>query len=152
MQKKQPETDDIVKLKPFKGMRPGVWLFALYSAVLVIIIFLLFILPGLINPGAEMVLTTEPQGAAIRLDGVYMGTSKDRIFAPKGVHTLTAILPGFEYESVRIEIPGRIFGSLFFPLRLKAKFTLKTDDPSASFAEAAADFAEWSFAGEPTAS
>ena len=151
MQKKQPETDDIVKLKPIMGIRPGVYLCALYSVILLVIFFLLLILPGLINPGAELVLITEPQGAAIRVDGLYMGTAKDKIFVSKGVHTLTAVLPGFDNESVKVKIPGRIFGSLFFPRRCRVEFTLKTGYPYDAFAEAAADFAEWSFAGEPTA-
>jgi len=151
MRQKQAETDDIVKLKPIMGIRPGVYLCALYSFILLVIIFLLFVLPGLRNPGSELVLITEPQGAALRVDGIYIGTAKDRIFVSKGVHTLTAVIPGFDNESVKIEIPGRIFGSLFFPRRLKVEFTLKTSYPSDAFAWAAADFAEWSFAGEPTA-
>jgi gamma-glutamyl hercynylcysteine S-oxide synthase len=151
MQKKQPETDDIVKLKPIMGIRPGVWLFALYSVILLVILFLFLVLPGLRNPGAEIVLITEPQGAALRVDGVYMGTAKDKIFVPEGVHTLSAALPGFDYETVKVKIPGRVFGSLFFPLRINVEFNLKTSDPSGAFAESAVDFAEWSFAGEPTA-
>jgi len=151
MQKKQPETDDIVKLKPIMGVRPGVWLFALYSFILIVLLFLFLILPGLKNPGAELVLITEPRGAALRVDGVYMGTAKDKIFVSKGVHTLSAVLSGFDTESVKAIIPGRIFGSLFFPLRVNVEFTLKTRNPSGAFAGAASDFAEWSFAGEPTA-
>ena len=151
MQIKQPETDDIVKLKPIMGVRPGVWLCVLYSVILLVLLFLFLVLPGLKNPGAELVLITEPQGAALRVDSVYMGTAKDKIFVPEGIHTLTAVLPGFDNESVKAKIPGRIFGSLFFPLRVKVEFTLKTSDPSGAFAGAASDFAEWSFAGEPTA-
>jgi len=151
MQKKQPETDDIVKLKPIMGIRPGVWLCALYSFILLVILFLFLVLPGITNPGSELVLITEPQGAALRVDGVYMGTAKDKIFVPKGNHTLTAVLPGFINETVKAQIPGRLFGSLFFPRRVTVEFSLKTNDPSAAFAKAAADFAEWSFAGEPTA-
>jgi len=151
MQKKQPETEDIVKLKPFMGFRPGVWLCALYSAILLVLIFLFLILPGLINPGSELIFITEPQGAAIRVDGVYMGTAKERIFVPEGVHLLTAVAPGFDNESLNAKIPGRVFGSLFFPDRFTIEINLKTSDPSGAFAQAAADFAELSFAGEPTA-
>jgi len=151
MQKKQPETDDIVKLKPIMGIRPGIWLFALYSVILLVLIFLFLVLPGIRNPGAELILITEPQGAALRVDDIYMGTAKDKIFVPKGVHTLSAVLPGYNKETVKAKIPGRLFGSLFFPLRVEVKFTLKTSDPTGAFAQAASDFAEWSFAGEPTA-
>jgi hypothetical protein len=151
MQKKQPETDDIVKLKPIMGIRPGVWLFALYSFILLVILFLFLVLPGIRNPGSELILITEPQGAALRVDDIYMGTAKDKIFVPKGVHTLSAVLPGFDKETVKVKIPSRLFGSLFLPLRIKVEVTLKTSNPSGAFAQAASDFAEWSFAGEPTA-
>jgi hypothetical protein len=151
MRQKQPETDDIVELKPIMGIRPGVYLCVLYSVILLVIIFLFLVFPGLKNPGARLVLITEPQGAAIRVDGVYMGTAKDKIFVSKGAHRLEAVLPGFESEIIDAEIPGRIFGSLFFPRRYNVEFTLKTGEPSAAFAQAASDFAAWSFAGEPTA-
>jgi hypothetical protein len=146
----QPETEDRVKLKPFLGIRPGRYLTVLYSFFLILILFLILVLPGLRNPGALILLKTEPAGAALRVDGTYMGTSADTIFVSKGPHTLEAALPGFETERTTREIPGRVFGSLFFPLRYNVEFTLKTNDPAGAFAEAAADYAAWSFGGEPT--
>jgi hypothetical protein len=97
-----------------------------------------------------LVVKTEPAGAAIRLDGVYMGVSGSRIFVPKGRYTIEAVLPGFEKESSVHDITGRVFASLFFPARYNAEFILKSNDPAAAFALAAADFASWTFAGEPT--
>ncbi|MCL2270947.1 MAG: PEGA domain-containing protein, partial [Treponema sp.] len=145
------QPDDKVKLKPVLGIRPGVYLSILYSIALLVILFFLLIFPGIHKPGSLIILKTEPAGAALRVDGVYMGTSGDKIFVPKGTHTLEAVIPGFENESAVIEIPGRVFGSLLFPRRFEAAFTLKTADPAAVFSQAAADYAGWSFAGEPTA-
>jgi hypothetical protein len=122
----------------------------LYSALLLFFLFLILVLPGLRKPGALILLKTEPAGAALRVDGTYMGTSADTIFVSKGPHALEAALPGFESEKTTREIPGRVFGSLFFPLRYSVEFTLKTNDPAGAFAEAAADYAAWSFGGEPT--
>ncbi|MDR0300907.1 MAG: SUMF1/EgtB/PvdO family nonheme iron enzyme [Treponema sp.] len=146
-------------MKPIMGIRPGVYLSVLYSIILLVILFFFLVFPGLKNPGSKLVVITEPQGAAIRVDGVYMGTAKDKIFVSKGPHLLEVILPGFETESIDAQIPGRTFGSLFFPRRYMVEITFKTDDPSGAiahafahaFAQAAADFAAWSFAGEPTA-
>jgi len=146
------EAIDEVKLKPFLGIRPGVYLTVLYSIILLAVVFFLLVFPGIKNPGAVLSVKTEPYGAAIRVDDVYMGTSKDKIFVPKGSRTLEAALPGFESESSVHEIPGRVFGSLFFPRRYRVEFTLKTGDPAAALALAAAEYAEWSFGGEPTAS
>jgi hypothetical protein len=151
MREKQTETDDRVKLKPFLGIRPGVYLTAIYSVILLGILFLLLVYPGLKNPGAVLRINAEPRGAAIRVDGVYMGTSTDKIFAPKGERVLEAVLPGFETESVTAQIPGRVFGSLFFPRSYSVSFTLKTNNAATVLAQAAGDYAAWSFGGEPTA-
>jgi hypothetical protein len=149
-QAQQLETEDRVKLKPFLGVRPGCYLTVLYSLLFMIILFLILVLPGLRKPGAIILLKTEPDGAALRVDGTYMGTSADTIFVSKGPHALEAALPGFETEKTAREIPGRVFGSLFFPLRYSVEFTLKSNDPAGAFADAAADYAAWSFGGEPT--
>ena len=150
---KQTETDDQVRLKPLLGIRPGIWLTGLYSFILLAAIFLLLVYPGLKNPGAVLSVKTEPAGAAIRVNGIYMGTSgtSEKFFVSKGKNTIEAVLPGFESQSAVHEIPGRVFGSLFFPHRYPVEFTLRTANPSDAFAQSAADFAAWTFGGEPTA-
>jgi len=149
--RKKSEDEDQVKLKPIAGIRPGVYLTALYSLILLIILFFLLFFPGLKNNGAMVVVKTEPHGAAVRIDGVYMGTSGNRIFVPKGTHTIEAVILGFTAENAVHQIPGRVFGSLFFPRLYPVKFTLKCPDPVSAFALYAADFARWTFMGEPTA-
>ena len=156
MREKRPEIEssdinDQVKLKPMLGMRAGVWLSILYSIILIVILFFVLVLPGLRNFGSVLVLSSEPDGAALRVNGIFMGTSGDRIFVPQGNHTLEVVLPGFEPHSAVHEIPGRIFGSRIFPRRYRIDVKLETADPTAVFALAASDFAEWSFGGEPTA-
>ncbi|GBU29210.1 hypothetical protein R84B8_02774 [Treponema sp. R8-4-B8] len=152
MQEKQTETEIQVKFKPIFGIRPGVYLTALYSFILLLILFFLLLYPGLKNPGAVLIVKTEPAGAAVRIDGVYRGVSGSKIPVSKGTHTIEAVMPGFESQSAIHEIPARYFLSLFFPLRYKVEFTLNTQDPAAAFAYYAADYATWTFAGEPTAS
>jgi hypothetical protein len=153
MREKQVENEDLVKLKPINGVRPGVYLTVIYSIILILVIFLLLFLPGIRKPGAVLVVKTEPQGAAIRVDGLYMGTAADRIFVPKGKRRIQAVLPGFESYVTVYDIPGRVFGSLLFPKRFKVEFFLLplASSPAGVFAEAASDYAAWTFAGEPTA-
>jgi hypothetical protein len=148
---KQNEIDDSVKLKPVMGIRPGVYLTGLYSFILLVILFFLLVFPGLTRGGAVLSVKTEPMGAAVRINGVYLGTSADRIFLRRGTYTVEAVLPGFEKASTVYEIPRRLFGSLFFPRRVKIELTLTSADPAAAFANEAADFAAWSFGPEPTA-
>jgi hypothetical protein len=142
---------DQVKLPPIMGIRSGVYITVIYSIILLGILFLLLVLPGLRNPGIQLLVKTEPMGAAVRIDDIYIGVSGSYIFAPKGMHIITAVMPGFEQESVTLNIQNRVFASLFFPLRKQIEFSLKTNDPAGVFANAAYEFAEWSFGGEPTA-
>jgi len=148
---KPDENEDKVTLKPIMRLRPGVYLTILYSFILLVILFFLLIFPGLTNPGAVLIVKTQPAGAGIRVDGVYIGISGDKIFLPKGNYTIDIVMPGFEKASSAHEIPSRLFGSLFFPRQYKINVELKTNDPVKVLAQAAADFASWTFAGEPTA-
>jgi hypothetical protein len=144
--------EDQIRLKPFLGLRPGIYLTIIYSLIFVMILFFILIYPGLKRPGAVIALKTEPVGAALRVDGVYRGTAPDKIFVSRGRHTLEIVLPGFNTERIECEIPGRIFASAFFPRRYPLEVKLESPDPAAVFAAAAADYAAWTFGGEPTAS
>jgi len=150
VQTPKQEDEDQVKLKPIFGIRPGVYLTFLYSFILLVILFFLLVFPGLRNPGSMLVVKSNPQGAGIRVDGVYMGASGSRIFLPKGSYTIQAVMPGFNSTSAVYEIPGRVFGSLFFPQIYNVEFALTTSDSAAAFALYAGEFAQWSFGGEPT--
>jgi len=144
------ENEIQIKLKPILGINPGVYLTALYSFILLLIIFILLFYPGIKNPGAAVIVKTEPAGAAVRIDGVYMGVSGKTIFVPKGAREIEVVMPGFETQSAVHKIPGRIFASRFFPIRYETAFSLKTNDVQAALALYAADFAAWTFAGEPS--
>ena len=147
----QTGREDQVRLKPFLGVRPGVCLACIYSAVLLVILFFILIYPGIARPGSLVMLQTEPAGAALRVDGVYRGTSPDQIFVSKGKHTLELVMPGFTTGRIECEIPGRLFASALFPRRYPLQAALRAPDPAAAFALSAADYAAWSFGGEPTA-
>jgi hypothetical protein len=150
MREKKPENEDQVKLKPFLGIRPGVYLTVLYSIILASLFFFLLVFPGFKNASAALVVKTDPTGAAIRVNDVYMGLAGSRIVIPAGTYTITAVMPGFESISAIHQIPGRVFGSLFFPRPYKIDLTLNTDNPVSTYTQYAADFAKWSFGGEPT--
>ncbi|MDR2964576.1 MAG: formylglycine-generating enzyme family protein [Treponema sp.] len=149
------ETDDIVKLKPLFGIKPGVYLTVFYSAALLLILFFIFVHHGLVNHGAVLIVKTEPAGAAVRINDTYMGTSGTKIHIPNSIKpnetvNIQVVLPGFEPEGEACEIPGRIFGTRFFPRAFKLEYTLKTLDPYKALANAASEYAAWSFGGEPT--
>ncbi|MDR3174299.1 MAG: SUMF1/EgtB/PvdO family nonheme iron enzyme [Treponema sp.] len=148
--RKPEEIDDRVRLPSILGIRPGVYLSVLYGLIILIALFFLCAYPGLSRPGSLVSFHSEPQGAAIRVDGVNRGAAPDEVFLERGSHVVELALPGFEPRRLELEIPGRIFFSLFFPRRLTVRENLATAEPLSVIAAAAGDYAGWSFIGEPT--
>jgi len=143
--------EDQVHLKPFLGIRPGVYIAVMCALVLLLALFFFLLYPGIARPGAVVIFTSEPAGAALRVDDVYRGTSPCRVFVSKGEHTLAAVLPGFQAQSLDCAIPGRLFASALFPPRYNLNIRLITADPLAVLAASAREYASWSSGGEPTA-
>jgi formylglycine-generating enzyme required for sulfatase activity len=113
-------------------------------------LFFLLLLPGIANPGSVLSVNSEPQGAAVRVDGVTLGVTPCDLTLPKGLRAIELVLPGFTPRSMEQDIPGSYFASLFFPKRIPLSVTLTAEKPLEALALSAADYARWSFAGEPT--
>ncbi|MDR1059400.1 MAG: SUMF1/EgtB/PvdO family nonheme iron enzyme [Treponema sp.] len=143
---------DQVRLKPILGVRPGVYLTCLYGLVVLGILFVVLALPGLVNPGALLIIGSEPWGAAVRIDGVNQGTSPCEVFVSRGSHRVELVLRGFSPWETEVTVPGRLFGSRFFPVKVPLMGSLESPNPSGAFAAEASEYTAWSFAGEPTAS
>jgi formylglycine-generating enzyme required for sulfatase activity len=132
-------------------MRPGVYLAIMYALALLGALFFLLIFPGIANPGSVLSVNSEPQGAAVRVDGVTLGATPCDLTIPRGPRVIELSLPGFTPLRMEREIPGSYFASLLFPKRVSLFGTLTAADPLDALALSAADYARWSFAGEPTA-
>jgi hypothetical protein len=141
---------DRVTLPVILGIRPGYYLAVLYGAALLIVLFFILIFPGIINPGSLGVFTSEPQGAAIRVDGITLGYTPCEIFIPQGKRRIDFILPGFDLNQRDLEVKGSILGSRFFPRKIAITGTLTTSDPAGVLARAALEYMHWSAVGEPT--
>jgi hypothetical protein len=150
-ERQKTEFEDRVRLKPVLGVKPGYYLAVLYGLVILLVLFFVFLYPGLSRPGSIAQVRSEPSGAAFHLDGVYMGTTPCDVFVPAGRHLVKLSLPRFTPLEREEEFRGRLFASLFFPLSHPVEGMLRADDPAAAFAFAAADYAAWTFGGEPTA-
>jgi hypothetical protein len=147
----EPTAEDQVRLKLLWGIRPGVYLAALYSLILLGGLFFLLAFSGLTNSGSLGVFTSEPSGAAVRVDGVSLGTTPCKVFVPRGNREIELVLPGFTPLRLERDIPGPLLGAPFFPHREYIDGTLRAEDPLETLILAASEFAEWSFTGEPTA-
>jgi formylglycine-generating enzyme required for sulfatase activity len=143
--------EDRVHLKPLLGIRPGVYLAGLYALIILGILFFVLLFPGIANPGSVLVLDSEPRGAAVRVDGITLGTTPCELFVPKGGRLVELVLPGFTSQTRELAIPGRVFASLIFPRRIPLSVTLEAPKPLDAFIPEAAEYARWSFTGEPTA-
>jgi hypothetical protein len=142
--------EDEVHFQPILGVRPEVYLAWLYGAAIAIVLFFILFYPGISKPGTVLLAESNPEGAAVFVDGVYQSATPARIFIPKGEHVVKISLPGFSPREQTIDVKGRLFGSLFFPQKQSISETLVSAEPEKAFAVGAADFAAWSFIGEPT--
>ena len=131
--KKKIEIKEIeaVKLKPFLGMKPGLYLTIVYSILLLLILFWVFVLPGIRKNGALVSFHTVPEAAAVYLDDTYIGSTPFTIFVPKGPHTLRIEKPFFSSFSETIQTSGRVFASLLLPKRVRYSADLEMLDESA---------------------
>ncbi|MCX7656588.1 MAG: SUMF1/EgtB/PvdO family nonheme iron enzyme [Treponemataceae bacterium] len=143
--------EDEVHLKPILGIPPTRYIPVVYSIAFLILLFFLLVYPGLRRPGAYLRLSSEPWGVAVRIDGVYQGTTPCIIWVKEGTHTLTLVSPGFSPHEEKITIKGRKFATLLFPDYRDHRYTLTRGNKNDIILEAAHRFTEWSFTGEPTA-
>jgi hypothetical protein len=151
MLKNKPLPEDHVRLKHFRGIRPGVYLAFIYGAVLLLILFFVFLYPGISNPGSILVVKSEPWGAAVLVDGVYREAAPCEVFVTKGSHRIELVMPGFQSKQFELDIGGRLFGSLMFPAKIAINLKLEAVSPAAAFNDYAGEYAAWSFTGEPSA-
>ncbi|MDR2468626.1 MAG: SUMF1/EgtB/PvdO family nonheme iron enzyme [Spirochaetaceae bacterium] len=146
-----PEQDqDLVRLPPLLGIRPGVYLSVLYGLIIFVILGYLFIFPGISRPGALLEVVSVPHGAAVRIDDVYYAATPAQIFADAGMRTITVVLPGFESFNQTVEVGNRVIASRFFPKSIKIDAHLTEKAPLAALKYRAAAYAAWTFADEPT--
>ncbi|MDR1804068.1 MAG: SUMF1/EgtB/PvdO family nonheme iron enzyme [Treponema sp.] len=151
MFKNKPLPEDQVRLKPLLGIRPGVYLAFIYGAVLLLILFFVFLYPGISNPGSILAVKSEPWGAAVLVDGVYREAAPCEVFVSKGSHRIELVMPGFQSKQFGLNIGGRLFGSLMFPAKIAIDEKLEAISPAAAFNDYAGEYAAWSFTGEPSA-
>jgi formylglycine-generating enzyme required for sulfatase activity len=142
--------EDRVHLPSLFGIAPRIYLALLYSCVLLVILFFILFYPGIRSPGTVFVITSEPQGAAVRINDVYYERTPCRVFVPKGEHKISVVSPGFTTYHTEVQVKGRLFASLLFPLTVALNTHLSAPDPVAILKDQASEYAAWAFAGEPT--
>ena len=130
-----------VKLKNFLGMKPGKYLFILYSIILLAILFFLLVYPGLKNSGSVVVFSSDPEMTSVWNGTTYVGATPCKAFFPKGSYTITFKKNGFETKDVSIQVKGRVFFSKFIPKKLKVDTQLALVNPDAIMQSSYTEFA-----------
>jgi gamma-glutamyl hercynylcysteine S-oxide synthase len=135
------ETSEIsVHLKPILGMRPPVYLTALYALIAALLLFFLLFYPGLRNRGAYLRVETFPWHATVTVDGAYAGSTPCTIFLRHGQRSIEVTKPFYTPRSFQRHVGGRVFGTLFVPDRSRETATLGLADLGGLLKWALGDF------------
>ncbi|HUX20305.1 MAG TPA: SUMF1/EgtB/PvdO family nonheme iron enzyme [Spirochaetia bacterium] len=132
-----------VKLKPFLGMVPGLYLTLLYALILIFVVFLLLFLPGIRHWGSQVSVRSTPGEAAVYVDGRYVGATPESVFISGGNHDLSVRRPFYTAVDNRIDVGGRLFGSLFVPRRETFSYQLELSDLPGMVKHTFTDFSKW---------
>jgi len=133
-----------VKLKNFLGMKPGKYLFILYSILLLAILFFLLVYPGLKNSGSVVFFSSDPEMTSVWNGTTYVGATPCKAYFPKGNYTIAFKKSGFETKEVSIQVKGRVFFSKFIPKKLRVNTQLALADPDTIMQSAYTEFATYS--------
>lgn len=140
-----------VRLRSIAGISPRFYLPVIYIFLSLALVFLLFVLPGIRKNGSYLTFSGLPAKSAVYVDGSYKGSSAQAIYLSAGSYTLRIEHEGFEPETRKIVVGGRIFGSLFFKRREKVDFALAPQNPGDLLRAAYSEYAAWALAGKPSA-
>ena len=134
---------DQIKLKPFLGIKPGNYLIILYILIIIGVVFALFFLPGIINPGTMYNFNSVPSNAVVFVDGKYIGATPCETYVSYGSHEIRITKKHFSDYTAEIETGRRIFGSLFIPR--KEAFTAEVEliSPGDFLNDGFKEFAKW---------
>jgi gamma-glutamyl hercynylcysteine S-oxide synthase len=146
------EIDDIhVRLKPILGVKPGHYLTGLYAVAILFLIFLILFLPGIRKHGSVVRFESFPEVAAVYVDGAYAGATPVKTFVESGSREIVFEKLGFRTEASSIEVPGRLFGSLFFPKRIAVDIALDLSQPDMLLSQSFYQLSSWALVSQFTA-
>jgi formylglycine-generating enzyme required for sulfatase activity len=155
MPKKEAESVDPqsvnIRLQPIAGIPPRVYVPLAYAVSILLILFVIFVLPGITRHGSLVRFQSVPESASVYVDGKRVGATPTEVFVRSGEREIRISRPHFaDWEDTR-HIRGRLFGSLFLARRAELRAELQIEDVESLAESGLADFAAWSRAGRATA-
>ena len=140
-----------VRLRSIAGVSPRVYLPAVYAFCAALLLFLVLVLPGIVKNGSYLVFEGAPGKSAFYAGDAFRGSTEQSIYLPSGDYAIRIDHQGFAPETRTLKVRGRLFGSLFFPRRMKIEFSLSASAPRELLQSAYAEYAAWSLTGKPSA-
>ena len=112
--KKQLPEVESVKLKPFHGIRPGIYILIIWALIILLLAFVLFVLPGLVSNTSYVTFNEPVVGSGVYEDGIYLGSATDGVYKTTGGnHKYTFTYEGEEYGEVESKVKRKVFFTLF---------------------------------------
>ncbi|MBF9015153.1 MULTISPECIES: SUMF1/EgtB/PvdO family nonheme iron enzyme [unclassified Oceanispirochaeta] len=103
-----------VILKPIFGIQPESYIKYVYAVLALLVLFLIFFLPGIMKSGTNYQFNTTPEGASVYVDDIRLGASPGRYFVARGQRKITIKSPYHETWESEVKIKGRLFATLIF--------------------------------------
>lgn len=104
-----------VKIKPLFGMKPGLWLTIAYALAILLILFLVGVLPDLINGSKRVTFTSAAYNAAVYIDGQYAGGTPFTRRVESGTHEVTYKINDCDIDSFTVKVGHPVFFNWLFP-------------------------------------
>lgn len=115
--KKKKELPQVepVKIKPLFGMKPGLWLTIAYALAILLILFLVGVLPDIIDGSKRVTFTSAAYNVAVYIDGEYVGGTPFTRKVSSGTHNVLYKVNNHEIDSFTIKIGHPWFFNWLFP-------------------------------------
>jgi len=136
-----PELETQVRLKPFLGISPGVYLTVLLGIIVLFVLFMLLFFKGIRDQGTYLQVSSFPPRAAVQVDGMYAGSTPCEILLKKGFRSVRVSRPFFRPEVMEDHFGGRVFATLFVKPRRTWDVRLQLEDSAGLARHALEDFA-----------
>lgn len=153
MKKDLPQDPDLqVRLKPIFGIKPGIYLLALYTFAFCLAAYWLFLEPGLHRPGSLVNFRSTPSGAGVFTQDSsgnerYWGATPVSAFLPEGTYSLELRKENFQGEKTPLTVGNRLFFSRFLPETLTVEKTLTGGDLEGIKASFDRELSQWAVLG-----
>ncbi len=134
MEKKEIPQVEPVKVKPFLGMKPGLWLTILYCFIIIAVIFAVGILPDMLHGSVRVTFENSGKTSAVYVDGNYVCATPGTVKVASGNHTVNYRIAEVQVDEFSISVPHPIFFNWLFPRKMTINRNAEIKDSEAFLA------------------